>query len=499
MRWKNKLSTLMALILVSGTLAQPGFAIDVKAENEAATVEAGTTEAGPSTEEDATTESEEDKNDKEATTESKPAEEAEKKEETTEKESSEKDSTEAPKPDKTVRKKDTKHTSEDKEDEEDKDTKKSKTDDNKEDDQKNQKEEKPEVTGTEVVKDDSDGRDYAESEIVSSGNTTFKIVTVTKNKDIIDINIRNLRKRRDKIKAELKSLQVAVDEEKKIISDIEGIYKMIQEHNPDVTKKDMYLIGYRKSDSTFKKLDSIAEMDNSLRSLALKSHNDDLIQWTEEFSTEQVPNSLMEDSKKDKEEAQENEKKEEIQMTSSADGILQNMLEAAYKNIDEQQPKIKKLEKKLNKIKKRIIKQKEDKKNNTIDIDSRLVAYKEKIPNQAATFLNEVVEKEGTPYVWGADGPNSFDCSGLVSYGLRQCGAVESGFRWTSQDFRNQIKQVSFEEALPGDLVWKSGHIAIYIDENTVFEAPYTGAHIRFTSCNVSSRFTSVLRWWSAE
>ena len=42
--------------------------------------------------------------------------------------------------------------------------------------------------------------------------------------------------------------------------------------------------------------------------------------------------------------------------------------------------------------------------------------------NKADEVINEAKKHIGKPYVWGASGPNSFDCSGFVSYVLKQTG-----------------------------------------------------------------------------
>ncbi|MGW6460634.1 NlpC/P60 family protein [Streptomyces sp. NPDC055078] len=86
----------------------------------------------------------------------------------------------------------------------------------------------------------------------------------------------------------------------------------------------------------------------------------------------------------------------------------------------------------------------------------------------------------GRPYVWGANGPSGFDCSGLTQWSYAQAGV---GLPRTSQAQRYAGRQVPLSEARPGDLVAyrdDASHIGMYVGNGQVVHAPYPGASVRY-------------------
>lgn len=81
------------------------------------------------------------------------------------------------------------------------------------------------------------------------------------------------------------------------------------------------------------------------------------------------------------------------------------------------------------------------------------------IPDKAADYA---VKQVGKPYVWGATGPDSFDCSGLVWRSYK-----EAGYNWSrtnSQTMMGKGKRVSKKNLRRGDLVFPDpGHVVIYL------------------------------------
>ncbi|MFD5869944.1 NlpC/P60 family protein [Streptomyces sp. NPDC060322] len=89
------------------------------------------------------------------------------------------------------------------------------------------------------------------------------------------------------------------------------------------------------------------------------------------------------------------------------------------------------------------------------------------------------VEQIGKPYVWGAEGPESFDCSGLTSQAWSDAGRT---IPRTSQEQWRQLPRVPVGSLRPGDLVVyfpKATHVALYIGNGLVVQAPRPGASVK--------------------
>jgi cell wall-associated NlpC family hydrolase len=98
---------------------------------------------------------------------------------------------------------------------------------------------------------------------------------------------------------------------------------------------------------------------------------------------------------------------------------------------------------------------------------------------RAALAVRAALSRLGRPYVWGATGPNQFDCSGLVHWSYAQAG-VHLG-RTTYQQIDDGMP-VSRSQVRPGDLVFPhAGHVQMAIGNNLVVEAPYSGASVRIS------------------
>lgn len=86
----------------------------------------------------------------------------------------------------------------------------------------------------------------------------------------------------------------------------------------------------------------------------------------------------------------------------------------------------------------------------------------------------------GKPYAWGATGTASYDCSGLVTYAYRSVGVTH--LPRSSSAMYGATTRISRADLRPGDLVFyytPVSHVAIYIGNGQVVEAPNSGATVR--------------------
>jgi cell wall-associated NlpC family hydrolase len=84
----------------------------------------------------------------------------------------------------------------------------------------------------------------------------------------------------------------------------------------------------------------------------------------------------------------------------------------------------------------------------------------------------------GKPYVWGAEGPDSFDCSGLTSEAWSAAGY---GIPRTSQEQWRRLHRVPVEQMRPGDLIIYNSdatHVAIYVGDGLIIHAPRPGRSV---------------------
>ncbi|MFE2299441.1 NlpC/P60 family protein [Streptomyces sp. NPDC059445] len=99
----------------------------------------------------------------------------------------------------------------------------------------------------------------------------------------------------------------------------------------------------------------------------------------------------------------------------------------------------------------------------------------------------------GKPYVWGAEGPDSYDCSGLTSQAWLYAGHP---IPRTSEEQWRRLKRVPVEDMRPGDLIIyfaDASHVALYIGDGKIIQAPRPGRWV-YVSPAASMEILGVVR-----
>ncbi|HEY5533093.1 MAG TPA: NlpC/P60 family protein, partial [Candidatus Anoxymicrobiaceae bacterium] len=100
----------------------------------------------------------------------------------------------------------------------------------------------------------------------------------------------------------------------------------------------------------------------------------------------------------------------------------------------------------------------------------------------------------GKPYVWGAEGPDAFDCSGLTMY----CYRVGAGISISHSSYAQAScgASVGVSELAPGDILgfrgW--GHVGLYVGGGEFIQAPQTGDVVKVSSLASRSNFCGAVR-----
>jgi peptidoglycan DL-endopeptidase CwlO len=100
--------------------------------------------------------------------------------------------------------------------------------------------------------------------------------------------------------------------------------------------------------------------------------------------------------------------------------------------------------------------------------------------------LRWALTRRGDAYVWGAAGPTTFDCSGLVMWAYAHVGISLAHLTF---DQWNEGEHVPSDQAQPGDLIFLYGlnHVGMYIGNGLFVDAPHTGAVVEIAPVPWSS------------
>src|SRR5215207_678429 len=107
------------------------------------------------------------------------------------------------------------------------------------------------------------------------------------------------------------------------------------------------------------------------------------------------------------------------------------------------------------------------------------------VSGRAGTAVAAAKSALGSPYVWAAAGPSSFDCSGLTMWAWAQAGV---SLPHSSQMQQSSGQRVSLSALAPGDLVFYGSpvhHVAIYVGAGQIIHAPQSSDVVRYASVDV--------------
>ncbi|WP_227866769.1 NlpC/P60 family protein [Clostridioides sp. ES-S-0190-01] len=120
--------------------------------------------------------------------------------------------------------------------------------------------------------------------------------------------------------------------------------------------------------------------------------------------------------------------------------------------------------------------------------------YAGNVSDKAKTVISEAKKHLGKPYKWGGNGPNSFDCSGLMVYCFKK---VSINLPRTSSQQSTVGKKVEKKNLQAGDLVFfhnPVSHVGLYIGNGEFIEAPGKGKKIRVSNFNSRKDFNIARR-----
>jgi peptidoglycan DL-endopeptidase CwlO len=119
---------------------------------------------------------------------------------------------------------------------------------------------------------------------------------------------------------------------------------------------------------------------------------------------------------------------------------------------------------------------------------------------EVVAFLKAAESRLGLPYVWGGDGPNVFDCSGLVQWSLAQAGVIVPR---VAADQARTGPQVPLSQLQPGDLLFYYtdptapgyiSHVAIFLGDGEMLQAPQPGQDVEVVPASFGSGFAGAVQ-----
>ncbi|MGV9229907.1 C40 family peptidase [Streptomyces nigra] len=170
---------------------------------------------------------------------------------------------------------------------------------------------------------------------------------------------------------------------------------------------------------------------------------------------------------------------------------------AAQKKIEKQIKAAEKLESQLEKEERERLAELEAaaaRKAQTAWLDSGILEdLRTKASEQGRKAVAYATDQLGKPYEWGAEGPKTYDCSGLTSQAWASAGRP---IPRTSQEQWKRLEHIAVEDMRPGDLIIynaDASHVAMYVGDGAIIHAPRPGRTVTVAGAG-SMRILGVVR-----
>jgi cell wall-associated NlpC family hydrolase len=110
------------------------------------------------------------------------------------------------------------------------------------------------------------------------------------------------------------------------------------------------------------------------------------------------------------------------------------------------------------------------------------------VSGKAGVAVRYAYNAIGKPYVWGAEGPDGYDCSGLTKAAWAAAGVSLYHHAATQWD---ETVRISRSQLAPGDLVFYAdlGHVAIYVGGGQVIHSPTFGESVKLASVTMMTPY----------
>ena len=99
------------------------------------------------------------------------------------------------------------------------------------------------------------------------------------------------------------------------------------------------------------------------------------------------------------------------------------------------------------------------------------------VADRGAHAAHAAISLYGRPYCWGGTGPDCYDCSGLT---FSAWHAVGLNIPRTSELQREKLPPVAMNDLRPGDILWRPGHVGMYVGNGWAIHAPGSGKPVQY-------------------